>query len=313
MTPAKRFGKPSPTALPQEAGSSSPSSIAPFELVEFLQLAGLSRRSIVIAVQAEESEMGKVEVVDGDVWNATVGSLAGTEAMSFLIEEKVPVIAVEPMCYQPETRQITIPLTGLLLQLAKKRDESRAAMTNAEQSADAASGTEHFQLACTAAQRKLPGGCGVILVDLGERASVAVARPQQDSWSGFARDVTRTICILMAAQGDRELDFGVPKSATAGTEKAAEIRQVQHVYLATSRCQYFVTRVPGHPNLAFAMVTGKSVLQGEGWVQLRSALAKIDQPAPKAAPSRNPNHATASEPKIDTATPPQAFQHSASQ
>ncbi len=318
MTSAKRFGKTSPMVLPQATGIGSPSSIAPFELVEFLQLAGLSRRSVVIAVQAEEGEMGKLEVVAGDVWNATVGGLAGVEAMSFLIEEKVPVIAVEPMCYQPESRQIAIPLTSLLLQLAKKRDESRAALDNAmedmaREDADTASSTERFQLACTAAQRQLPSNCGVILVDLAAKTSLAEARPEDDSWSGFASDVAQTICLLMATPEDRKLDFGLPNTATVSTEKAAEIRQVQHAYLATSWCQYFVSRVPGRSDLAFAMVTGQNVLQGEGWVLLRTALAKIVplakivQGASTTAPLRRPSRANSSEAKIAT-----AIQHSAS-
>ncbi len=311
---ATRFGKNPPALTTSETVAGAPSPVAPFELVEFLQLAGLSRRSIVIAVESEGNGTGRVEIVAGDVWNASVGSLTGTEAMSFLIEEKVPVVAIEPMCYQPEGRQITVSLTGLLLDLAKKRDDlaKKREETRVEQEQGAQSAAERFRLVCIAAQRKLPEGCGLILVDLLKRTSLAVARPQQNDWSGFSSEAAETIACLMTSLNERQLDFGSPAADLASAEKPADLQQVQQVYLATSCCQYFVTQVPERPTLAFALVTGTEVLQGEGWVSLRTSLAKIVDTVQAELASGDPSNEEVSKGENTGDHQPPAFQRSAS-
>ncbi len=310
MTQARRFAQNGPKlptldTNPRVAtGSASP--VATFELVDFLQLAGLSRRSIVIAVKDTESGMGTVEIVSGDVWNASVGNLTGMEAMSFLIGGKVPVLAVEPMCYQPETRQITVSITGLLLELAKKRDEKRFEDEQRQKrneggpadrsatlgrSGNAAENTAEntarsYRAACASVHQTLPSSCGLILIDLAKKEALTVAHPRHGDWVDFSTEVAEIITALIDSLQRRKLDFGTSTTNPPSSEEVTKSQQIQQAYLATACCHYFITRVPREPTLALALVTDATISQGEGWVSLRSSLARIVQGSPAAPTDR---------------------------
>jgi len=98
---------------------------AGFQVADYLQLAGMSRASVVLRASLEQGDEGWLEIVEGDVWNAYFGSLVGEEAVAALMHLPAAAVATQVLAEPPGARQITRGLEGLLLELARQKDESR--------------------------------------------------------------------------------------------------------------------------------------------------------------------------------------------
>ncbi len=96
-----------------------------FDLADYLQLACLGRYSVVLQVALEERPAGVIEVVDGEIWTAGCGELRGEEALTVLLDSKVTQISATVLESKPENRQIYSRLEHILLERARRRDESK--------------------------------------------------------------------------------------------------------------------------------------------------------------------------------------------
>lgn len=96
----------------------------PFQLADYLQLAGLVRRTLLIEIELEEGS-GRVEVVAGETWNAYCNGRQGLEALRLLLDAPSPHISFEQLPKPPPTRQLHDGIEALLLEIAQCQDEAR--------------------------------------------------------------------------------------------------------------------------------------------------------------------------------------------
>ncbi len=96
-----------------------------FDLADYLQLACLGRHSVALKIATEASPQGVVEIVDGDAWTAGCGELRGEEALAVLLDGRVTEVSATVLESKPENRQIQSRMEQILLERARRRDESR--------------------------------------------------------------------------------------------------------------------------------------------------------------------------------------------
>jgi len=97
----------------------------PFQLSDYLQLAGLGKYSVVLAIEAEGGADGRVEIVDGEVWNAHWEELSGEEALAALLAQTEQTVRVRSLSERPTERQIERGLQEVMLDLVRQHDENR--------------------------------------------------------------------------------------------------------------------------------------------------------------------------------------------
>jgi CheY-like chemotaxis protein len=97
----------------------------PFQLTDYLQLAGLGGHSLLLEVELDDGQQGRVEVVDGDLWNAYAGDTKGTEALRQLLDRPLHAMKYVERAEPPGERQFTGSMEGILLELARQSDEAR--------------------------------------------------------------------------------------------------------------------------------------------------------------------------------------------
>ena len=95
-----------------------------FSVSDYLQMAHFSRRSLRVTVRCRTGESGMVEVWEGDPWNARCGHEEGLEALAKMLTAPPMALATTPLPESPATRQIQLPTSALLLDLAKRSDDA---------------------------------------------------------------------------------------------------------------------------------------------------------------------------------------------
>ncbi len=96
-----------------------------FDLADYLQLACLGRYSVVLEAALEDGSGGAIEIVDGDLWTAGCGDLQGEEAITALLDGRVTEVSATVLASKPEGRQIHSRMEHILLERARRRDESQ--------------------------------------------------------------------------------------------------------------------------------------------------------------------------------------------
>ncbi len=110
------------TELAKEKLRHAPSQRRAFHLTDYLQLAELARRSVVLTIETEAEITGIVEVVEGAIWNARLGDLAAGAALEALLDDSLK-ISVSPLDREPSRRNVWSTTSRFLLERAKKQDE----------------------------------------------------------------------------------------------------------------------------------------------------------------------------------------------
>ncbi len=95
----------------------------PFDLSDYLQLAGMGRSSLCFDVELENGERGRIEAVDGAVWNAWVEEAEGREALARLVGARCRKVDVARLEKRPRKRQLGAPIASLLLEIAAAADK----------------------------------------------------------------------------------------------------------------------------------------------------------------------------------------------
>lgn len=106
------------------AEHATPTPIGPFQLVDYLQLAGYGRHSIVLQLELHNGQNGLVEVFKGDIWNVFCAEKTGLEALKVLMSAQIKRLGHSQLEHAPEERQIHQRWEEVLIDLARIQDES---------------------------------------------------------------------------------------------------------------------------------------------------------------------------------------------
>lgn len=97
----------------------------PFAVPDFLQLASLGRRSVVIEVTWADGSSGEISVHDGDVWDARAGGLVGKAAFARVAWEGGGRVRCRALTQPPATRTLSGSAESLLMDSARMLDEEK--------------------------------------------------------------------------------------------------------------------------------------------------------------------------------------------
>ena len=97
---------------------------APFSVVDFLQLAGMGRRTLKIEVGWPDGSAGEIIVKEGQAWHACLGELVGPEAFARIAWLPNARVHCRTMLSNPPARNLDGSVEALLMSSAKILDES---------------------------------------------------------------------------------------------------------------------------------------------------------------------------------------------
>lgn len=104
-------------------------SIDEIDLLDYVQLLLLTGRQVVVEVVSRNGARGLLYVDSGAVRHATCGNLSGEEALYHCLSFEAGSFANLPW-HEPERFTIMKPWEFLLVEAARKRDETRAELTH---------------------------------------------------------------------------------------------------------------------------------------------------------------------------------------
>ncbi|MFV8750514.1 response regulator [Nannocystaceae bacterium ST9] len=99
--------------------------IDPFGVIDYLQLASLGRRSLLLNVRLTDGRSGHVAIVDGDAWQAQLGERRGVAAIEAMMAATIASLDIDDLPGRPGEREIAMPTHALLIELARIEDEAR--------------------------------------------------------------------------------------------------------------------------------------------------------------------------------------------
>ncbi len=261
----------------------------PFTLTDYLQLAALAGGSLKFEIELASGRQGRLEVVDGELWNAWADGLTGEDALHRLMESRSRSLGLSRMEEPPGYRQLAgMTTVGFLLELAKAEDEVAkdrgSAITTDEERQEPASSFEpggilrpgsvsfalHLRLddassaACHGVQEDIETGtCG--LVDVAASALVGVSPATLDRPELLDGAGAGPLRLFHRALGREQGSSEVPPTDT-----------LDEVFLASRKQFRFFKQVPGKP-LVIALLTGRATRQGVAWMALRRALPSFQE------------------------------------
>lgn len=97
----------------------------PFGIVDYLQLAAFSRRSLQFGIERGKAACGWIRVVAGEVWSAGFGQQRGLEAIAALVAASFDHVEITELEDDPGPRDVEVSIHGLLLEFARLEDEAR--------------------------------------------------------------------------------------------------------------------------------------------------------------------------------------------
>ncbi|HEX6904319.1 MAG TPA: DUF4388 domain-containing protein [Thermoanaerobaculia bacterium] len=129
----------------------------------FVQMIAIERETCSLVVREEEKE-GVLSFVEGELWDARLGSLAGEEAAIRILGWDVADVQTRFFTELPQ-RSINAPLTFILLESMRRRDED--ANDAPEIVPEAVPEARAMSPEVTGPLRELDGVDGAFLMDLG--------------------------------------------------------------------------------------------------------------------------------------------------
>jgi DNA-binding response OmpR family regulator len=113
--------------------------IDPFGLIDYLQLASFSRRSLLLAVRLVDGSVGQLAIVGGDAHSARLDELdgprrRGLDAIEAMMRSAIASLDIDDLHGDPGEREIKLTTHGLLLELARVEDETRSGRSSSGES-----------------------------------------------------------------------------------------------------------------------------------------------------------------------------------
>lgn len=99
--------------------------LGPFTVPDYLQLAGMGRRSVVVDATLPGGFEGRIVVRDGQAWSAECGPLDPLEAFALLAWTEGASVRVQALGGDPGERTLEGSVEGVLMESARIFDESR--------------------------------------------------------------------------------------------------------------------------------------------------------------------------------------------
>lgn len=119
----------------------------PFGLADYLQMAGLGKHSVVVSVQGARSS-GEIVVRSGEAWSARDEEGEGEEAFRRLLDatltQQLPVTC-RPIVAGAVPRNIRCSLESMMLEAARRWDESTRDLPSVGALDASSRATEHFE------------------------------------------------------------------------------------------------------------------------------------------------------------------------
>jgi CheY-like chemotaxis protein len=106
--------------------SASDISAGPFQVSDYLQLAGLGRHSLVLEAGLGPGRSGRIEIWRGEIWNAWCDDATGIDALGRMVLGPSSGIRTRTLAARPGARQIDAPSENVLLEIARLHDEAGA-------------------------------------------------------------------------------------------------------------------------------------------------------------------------------------------
>jgi len=110
-----------PAAGPQTA----PAPFTPFSVIDYLQMASIGQRDLVLQVRLGDYLAGYVEILGGEIWSCRLGELRNLEALQVILEHPDARVHFQPLTRTPTKREMTSSTPAILLELAAAHDDGR--------------------------------------------------------------------------------------------------------------------------------------------------------------------------------------------
>ncbi|MCP3962748.1 MAG: response regulator, partial [bacterium] len=259
----------------------------PFALADYLQLAVLAGGSLRFTVELASGRQGRLEVVDGELWNAYADGLEGKDALTMLLGSESHSLDLSRMEEPPPDRQLAGSIVDLLLELAQADDEtardSEPTLATGEEPQKPASSPELKELF-----RRGSGSLALRLHldDAANRACRSVQEDIETSSCALVDVAAATLVGVSPLTSHRPelldaVDAGLLRLFRRALEQAegkdaAPMGALDEVFLASREQFRFFKQVPGKP-LVIALFTGKTTRQGIAWMALRRALPSFQE------------------------------------
>ena len=101
----------------------------PFGVLDYLQLASLGGRDLVLKMSFGDGRSATMEIVGGEIWDCHLGVLKGLEALGQALEHEAEGIDFVPLSQAPDERRIQGSTSQILLELAMAHDTSQASVS----------------------------------------------------------------------------------------------------------------------------------------------------------------------------------------
>ncbi len=98
----------------------------PFGVLDYLQLASLGGRDLVLKMSLGDGRSATMEIVGGEIWDCHLGVLKGVEALGQALKHEADGIHFGPLIRVPGERRIEGSTPQILLELAVARDTAQA-------------------------------------------------------------------------------------------------------------------------------------------------------------------------------------------
>lgn len=98
----------------------------PFGVLDYLQLASLGGRDLVLKMSLGDGRAATMEIVGGEIWDCHLGVLKGIDALGQALEHEAEGIDFVPLVGAPGERRIEGSTSQVLLELAMAHDRAQA-------------------------------------------------------------------------------------------------------------------------------------------------------------------------------------------
>jgi len=95
----------------------------PFSVPDFLQLASMGRRSVIVEASWPDGTNGWIQIVNGEVWAAEAGEAEGLDAFTVVAWKEGSRVRCRTCHGDPGPRQLEGSAEGLLMDTARELDE----------------------------------------------------------------------------------------------------------------------------------------------------------------------------------------------
>lgn len=109
--------------------AAAPSMLGPFQIVDYIQMACLGRHSLRLEISLEGEENGRIEVFEGEIWDAVLGELEPQEALLSLIYNPPVHMNYHTLEEAPKRRRLQRRWDDILLETARLHDEIHSSGT----------------------------------------------------------------------------------------------------------------------------------------------------------------------------------------